>query len=129
MARPPGHSLSNDPSICTTNRERRPSLLGCNVMVVTDDPGNFPRAVFVSPQLNELPFPNWFCVIMPRVVEAMNTHLYRTIALHVIHLYCPRQEFPGHFAADILPYASDQIFFTQCYSTLIVIKLHIVGDE
>jgi hypothetical protein len=45
--------------------------------------------------MNELRFANWLCVVMPRVVEAVNTHFHRAIALHVIHLQRAWDEFPG----------------------------------
>src|SRR5258708_30084654 len=65
---------------------QRPPLLGCGVVVVTDDARDFPCAVFVLPQMNELPFTNGFCVLMSRVVKTMNSNFDRAIALHVIHL-------------------------------------------
>src|SRR6266404_6676902 len=96
------------------------------VMVVTDDPRNLPRAVFVLPQMNELPLADCLCVVMSRVMEAVNTHLDRAIALHVINLQTAWNEFPGHFAADVLLYALGYFLFAEGYSTLIVIKLHVI---
>jgi hypothetical protein len=52
----------------------RPALLGCGVVVVADDARNFPCAVFVLPQINELPFTNGFCVLMSRARGAPLTH-------------------------------------------------------
>src|SRR5229473_1027400 len=82
--------------------------LGRSMVVVTDDSRDFPCAVFVLPQMNESPFPNWHCILVPRVVEAVNPHLNRAIALHVMDLQCPWNEFSSHFAADILLYAFGQ---------------------
>jgi hypothetical protein len=36
--------------------------------------------------MNELAFTHPFRIFMPRMVEAMNAHFHRAIALHVIHL-------------------------------------------
>src|ERR1700732_5405124 len=99
------------------------------MVVITDDPCNFPCAVFVLPKMNELPLANLLRVVMSRVVEAVNAHLNRAIALHVIDLQSPWNEFPGHFATDILLYTIGQFLFPECHSTLIVIKLHIVDKK
>jgi len=77
-------------------------------MVVADDPCNFPRAVFVLPQMNELAFTDALGFLVSRVVETMDAHLDRAIALHVIHLQRPWNEFAGRFATDILLYAVGQ---------------------
>ncbi len=61
-------------------------LLGCGVVIVADYPRDFPCAVFVLPQMNEFPFADWFRILVPRVVEAVNTHLHRAITLHMMHL-------------------------------------------
>jgi len=74
------------------------------VVVVANNPRDPPCAVFALPQMNELPFANALCVFMSRVVKEMNTHLDRAIALQGMHLQCPWNEFPCHFAADILLY-------------------------
>jgi hypothetical protein len=55
-------------------------------MVVADGPGNFPRAVFVLPQMNELAFTDALGFLMSRVVETMDAHLDGAIALPVVHL-------------------------------------------
>ena len=54
--------------------------------------------------MNELRFANALCVLVSRVVKAMNTDLDCAIALHGIHLQRTWDEFPCHFAADILLY-------------------------
>jgi hypothetical protein len=51
--------------------------------------------------MNELPLTR-LCVVVPRVMEAVNTHLNSAIALHEIDLQTAWNEFPGHSAADIL---------------------------
>src|ERR1700688_543086 len=85
--------------------DRNASLLCGRVVVVADGPGNFPRAVFVLPEMNELAFADALGFFMSRVVEAMDAHLDGAIALHVIHLQRTGNEFAGRFAANILPYA------------------------
>ncbi len=89
----------------------------------------FQAPSLVLPEMNELPFANALRVLMPRLVKTMNTHFDRAIALHGIHLERPCKEFPGHLAADILPYAIRQICFAQGHATLVVTKLHIVRHE
>jgi hypothetical protein len=100
-----------------TREESDAALLGHSMVVVADDPRNFPCAVFALPQMNELPFADCLCVLMSRVVKTMNSNLHRAIALHVIHLQRPRNEFPGHSAADIPLYALGQCRSAQGYST------------
>src|ERR1700694_1753717 len=75
----------------------RAPLLRRRMVVITDDPCNFPCAVFVLPKMNDLSLANLLRVVMSRVVEAVNAHLNRAIALHVIDLQSPWNEFPGHF--------------------------------
>ena len=76
--------------------------LGGLVVVVANNSRNFPGAVFVSPQMNELRFANGLRVLMSRVVKAMNTDLDCAITLHGVHLQRTGNEFPCHFAANIL---------------------------
>ena len=66
---------------------------------------------------------------MPRVVEAMDAHLDRAVALHVIHLQRTGNEFAGRFAADILLYAVGQCGLAESEATLIVVKLDIIDKE
>src|SRR5580692_4268691 len=99
------------------------------MMVVANGSGNFPRAVFVLPEMNELAFTDGLGILMSRVMEAMDTHLDRAIALHVIHLQRPWNEFTGRFTADILFYAVGQCGFAEGEATLVVVKLDILDKE
>jgi len=56
---------------------------------------------------------------MPRVVETMDAHLDRTIALHVIHLQRAWNEFAGRFATDVLLDAVGQCGLAEGDATLI----------
>jgi len=76
-------------------RIKRFASLRHSVAVVTDGSRNFPRVVFVLPRKNELPFAEGPCVVMLWVMEAVNTHLNRAIALHVIDMHRPWNEFSG----------------------------------
>src|SRR5712692_7853120 len=95
------------------------------MMIVADDAGNSPGTVFVLPEMNELAFTNRFGVVMAGVVKAVIAHLHRTIALHVINLQCPGNEFAGHFAANILLDALRQVLPAKSYATLVVVELHV----
>ena len=55
-------------------------------MVVADDSRNFPRAVFVLPQVNEFSFADWLGILVAWVVEAVNTHFDCAVAFHVMDL-------------------------------------------
>src|SRR5579859_4044826 len=99
------------------------------MVVVTDHAGNLPCAVLVLPQMNKLGLADSLCVVMSWMVKSVNAHLNRAIALHVIHLKAAWNEFTGHLAADIRLYAFGQLIFTECYSSLIVINLHIIGKK
>ena len=81
------------------------------MVVVTDDARNFPRAVFVLPQMNELRLANRLCVVMSRVVKAVNAHLNSAKTLHGVDLQSSWNQLAGYFAADILLYAVGQIPF------------------
>jgi hypothetical protein len=59
----------------------------------------------------------------------MDAHLDRAIALHVIHLQRPWNEFAGRFAADILFDAVGQCGLAEGDATLIVVKLDILDKE
>ena len=98
------------------------------MVVVADDPGNFPCAVFVLPQMNELSLADRFCIIMARVVETVNTHLNRAVALHVMDLQTAWNELPGHFAADIVLDGFCQRRSAKRVSSFVVIELHILID-
>src|SRR5713226_562086 len=106
-----------------------PPLLGRRMVVVADHPCNLPCSVFVLPQMDKLPFANPLRVFMPRVVEAVHPHLHRAIALHVIDLQRPRNQFPRHFVADILLDAIGQFLPAERHAALIMIELHVVYEE
>ena len=62
------------------------------MVVVADGSGDFPRAVFVLPEVNELAFADALGFLMSGVMEAMDAHLGRAMALHVIHPQSPWNE-------------------------------------
>src|SRR6266481_8915363 len=135
-----GAGLLRPPSLCASAPPVIPraaricfslchSSLRCRVVVVADHPRNLPCAVFVLPQMDELPFANPFGVFMARMVKAVHSHLHRAIALHVINLQRPRDEFPRHSAADILFDAIGQCRSAERHATLIVIELHVLDKE
>src|ERR1700732_1704423 len=99
------------------------------VMIVTDNARNLPRAVFVLPQMNELPFTNGLFVVISRVMKAMHTHFNRAVSFHVIDLQCSWNKLAGDFAADILFHAIGQISFAQRYAPLVMIKLHVIDKK
>lgn len=99
------------------------------MVVVADDPGDFPGAVFVLPQMNELALANRLGVLMPGVVEAMDADFHGAVALHVINLKCSGNEFAANFAADVLLDAVGQCGFAEGDAALIVIKLDVVDEE
>ena len=103
--------------------------LGYSMVIITDDSRNSPCAVFVLPQMDKPGLADWLCVVVPRVVKAVNTNLNCTIALHLIDLQTVWNEFSGHLAADIFLYAISQILFAECHPALIVIKLDVIGEE
>ena len=41
-------------------------------------------------------------ILMPRVLETVNAHPQRAVALHVMHPQRPGNKFSPHLAADIL---------------------------
>src|SRR5258708_40244738 len=76
-----------------------------------------------------LPSPTPSVSSCPGVMKAVNTYLHCAIALHVMHLQCPWNEFPGHFATDIFLNAVSQILSAERHAALIVIELHVINEE
>jgi len=70
-------------------------------MVVPDGPVNFPRAVFVLPEMDELAFTDALGFLASRVVETMDIHLDRAIALPVAHLPRDWGGFADRFVTDM----------------------------
>jgi hypothetical protein len=56
----------------------------------------------VLPEVNELRFANRVYVALPWAVKTVNTDFHRTLVGDGIYLKCPRNEFSGHFAADVV---------------------------
>src|SRR5437762_6630878 len=81
--------------------QSRPSLYR-GVVVITDDPCDFPRAIFVLPQMNKFPFAHRLRVVVPRMVETVNAHLHRSVAFQTIDLQRPWNDFAGHFSTDVV---------------------------
>src|SRR5712692_2183531 len=105
-----------------------PSLRQSNV-VETDDSRDFPCAIFVLPEVNELRLAGGLALLRIGVVEAMNADLKRAIAVHGIHFQRPWNKLSPHFAADVVLNAFGQLLPAEGHSTLIVIELHIVYEE
>lgn len=79
--------------------------------------------------MNKLPFTDCFPVFVPWVVEAVNTHFNRAIALHVKDLQSPGNKFASHPATDIRFDTVGQRGSAKGHPALIVIELHIFGEE
>jgi hypothetical protein len=71
-------------------------------MVVAYGASNFPRPVFVLPEVDESAFADRLSVLMPWMVKAMNAHFDRPIALHVINLQRFGKKFSRRFAANVV---------------------------
>ncbi len=54
------------------------------------------HAPFVLPEMNELSFAHSFGIFVAGMMEAMNAHLYGSVALHVVDLQRSGNKFPGH---------------------------------
>src|SRR5215467_4017612 len=99
------------------------------MMVVADDAGDFPGAIFVLPEVNKAGLAYAFGVLMPGVMETVDTHFDRTISLHVVDLQCSGDEFARRFAANVFLYAVCERHLTESDAALIVVELDIVGKE
>ena len=104
-------------------------LLCGGVVVVADDAGDFPGAVFVLPQMNELALANPLGVFMAGVMETVDAGFQGAVALHVKDLKSSGNEFAGGFAADVFLDAVGQCGFAEGDAALIVIKLDVVDEE
>src|SRR5690349_4650891 len=83
------------------NKGRAARSLGGGMMVVADNAGDFPGAVFALPEVNEAGLANAFGVFMAGMVEAMDTHFDGAESLHIVNLQASGDEFASHFATDI----------------------------
>jgi len=95
-------------------------------MVIADHARDFPRAVFVLPQMNELAFAHSFGVVMAGMVKPVNAHLNKAVTLHVVDLQRSGNKFAGDFAADIFLDAVGQGRLAKRKAALIVVELNIV---
>src|SRR5256885_1627667 len=98
-------------------------------MVVADDAGDLPSAIFVLPEVNETGLAHAFRVFAPRMVEAVDAHFDSAISLHVVNLQRSGNEFPSHFAANVFLYAVSERRSAKSGTALIVIELDVVGEE
>src|ERR1700746_1603346 len=98
-------------------------------MVIADDPGDFPRPVFVLPQVDEAPLADRFGILMTRMVKAVNADFHRAIALHVVNLQRRGQELSRRFAANVLLDALGQPRAAEGDAALVVVKLDVVYEE
>ena len=112
---------------CQSSQSRVSSLLQGHV-IVADDPRDPPDAVFVLPEVNELRFAGCLDPHF-RLVEAMNPRLNRAIAVHRMNLERSGDQFPAHFAADVLFDLVGHGLAAYGESSFIVIELHIVRKE
>src|SRR2546428_10173924 len=106
-----------------------PRLLGHGMVIIAEHARDLPGTVLVLPEVDEPPLADRLRVFRLRVVEAMDTHLDRAVAIHGIHLQRPGNELSAHFAADVRLYALGQALPAQGHPTLVVVELHVVGDE
>src|SRR5437868_5474942 len=110
-------------------RSRYGSFFLRRVMVVADDAGDLPSAIFVLPEVNETGLAHAFRVFVPRMVEAVDAHFDSAISLHVVNLQRSGNEFASHFATDVFLYAVSERHFADRDTALIVIELDVVGKK
>src|SRR2546430_1807654 len=110
-------------------RSRYGSFFLRRVMVVADDAGDLPSAIFVLPEVNETGLAHAFRVFVPRMVEAVDAHFDSAISLHVVNLQRSGNEFPSHFVANVFLYAVSERRSAKSDTALIVIELDVVGEE
>src|SRR5947209_3750164 len=100
------------------------------MMVVADDPRDLPFSIFVLPDLNELPLADRLHVVPPRVMEAVDNDLDRTIAVQGIHRERSWNELPAHLAADVLLDTLDQALPCPVRQpAVIVVELQLFREE
>jgi hypothetical protein len=95
-------------------------------VVEADDPGDFPRTIFVLPEMNEFGLANAAIV---RMVEAVNTDLDGAVIGDGIDLEGAGNEFSGYFAANIVFDGLHDGLARASQAGFIVIKLQVVGQE
>ena len=97
------------------------------MVVVAEDAGDLPRAVPEDPQHDEVRFA--LRVGAARVKEAVASHLDGPDALHGVDLQRGGGELAGDLAADVFPNAGGEGGVAEGDSTLVVVELHVVGEE
>src|ERR1700688_433301 len=86
FSRWPNHFRQTRRFTKSTNKPTKCCSFSGSVMIVTDDSGNLPSAVFVLPQVNELSFANALFGFISGVMKAMNAHFDCAVSFHVINL-------------------------------------------
>src|SRR6266513_295418 len=99
------------------------------MVVIADDARDLPGAVRVLPQVNEPRFPDGLLAPRAGMVEAMDAELDCSVALHRKDLERPRDQRPAHLSADVLLDRIDQARSRPGEAPLVVIELHIFGEE
>jgi len=80
---------------------RKETSFAQRLVIVANHTREFPNTFLVLPQVNKFCLPHRLDRVHLWPVETMYTHLDSAIAVHGIHLECPRNQFPAHFAADV----------------------------
>lgn len=103
------------------------SLLCGGVVVVADDAGDLPGAVFPLPEHDGFGFADAFCVV--GVVEAVRGELDRTVVVEAVNLQAAGHERARDLAADVGVDGIDQLVATDLEAGLIVVELDVLGEE
>src|SRR6266542_3867481 len=80
-------------------------------------------------EMDELALAHGLRVVPPGVMEAVDTHLERAVAVHGMHLERPRYELPRHLAADVGLDGIEQAPPRAHQPVLVVIELEVVHEE
>jgi|SRR6516164_6005705 hypothetical protein len=96
------------------------------VVVVTQSTRQFPRPVFVLPQVHETPFTRSVDRLSLWMQKPVHAHFDGPITLHVVDLQRPwHQHALCVSGADIVLDTLSQLFSTESHSALVVVKLHV----
>jgi hypothetical protein len=99
------------------------------MMVKAEDTRDLPDTFLILPEVNELRLANGLVVLMAGMVETVNADLDGAIVGNGIYLERPGNEFPSHFAADVVLDSFDSSLTRAAEAADVVIELQIVGQE
>src|SRR5215469_5021825 len=99
------------------------------MMIDADHPCDLPQAIFVAPDMNELCLPDDAMILLPRVKEAVNPDLNRTISSQGINFECSGHQLPLHLSAKIVLESIHDLRAAHQQTVFVMVELRVIGPK